>query len=166
MVDSVGLSAVASANTTIDLRGSSNGTAPSSAADGGAAPATTATKAATYYSPNLRFDQSLDQLIIQFRNPDTGEVERQYPSRQVIQQYAQAEQQRQEAEAQARLESITTGHAVDVQVQTDLNGQPVAAKPIPAPQPAAPAKPAAPQSVPQATEFQSETPSGSRGITA
>lgn len=172
MVDSVGFSAVASANTTLDPRGSANATA-ASAGDGGTAPVTTATKAATYFSPQLRFDQSTDQLLIQYRNPDTGEVERQYPSRQVVQQYEQAEQQRQAAEAQARLQSITTGHPVTVQVQTDLNGQPVAAKAVPVPQPSAPAVQSKPQlaqpaqPAPQAgSESRSAAPASGRGITA
>ncbi len=172
MVDSVGFSPIAPANAALDLRGGSAGTA-APVADSGTAPANVATKPATYFSPHIRFDQSLDQLIIQFRNPDTGQVERQYPSRQVIQQYQQIEEQRQAAEAQARRQELSTGQTVKVQVQTDLNGQPVTVKPVPSPPvspaPVAKAPQPAPASPPPASSGSAGASSGSRssrGITA
>ncbi|SRR6266481_1992035 len=147
MVDTVGSSAGAAAPLALDLRVSST-TAAAPASGGAAAPAFvgTATRPATYFNPSLRFDAGTDQIVILFRNPDTGEVLRQYPSRQVIAQYQHAQQT---ASDQS-------------QVQTSGPQARVAAPVVSA----APPRPTPPPTAPSQQGLPSDSKAGGRGITA
>jgi hypothetical protein len=49
-------------------------------------------KTVPYLSPRVRVDDSVNRVILEYRNPDTGDVERQYPSKEQIQKYQQVQQ--------------------------------------------------------------------------
>ncbi len=53
---------------------------------------------APYVSPYIAVDLTYDRAVLQIRNAQTGEVERQYPSESRLQQLAQVEQRTQSAE--------------------------------------------------------------------
>ncbi len=63
-------------------------------------------KTVPYLSPRLRVDEAVNRVIVEYRNPDNGDVERQFPSKQQIKQYEAAD--RAARDASAKSSSTTT----------------------------------------------------------
>ncbi len=48
-------------------------------------------EAAKYFSPVVRFDKDVHAAVLQYRDTDTGDVIRQFPTEQQVQVYAAGE---------------------------------------------------------------------------
>lgn len=51
----------------------------------------TASSGACYFSPVARLDPETEQVVLLYRDPDTGEVLSQYPSKKQLEEYRQAQ---------------------------------------------------------------------------
>lgn len=68
-------------------------------------------KTVPYLSPRVRIDDSVNRVILEYRNPDTGDVERQYPSKEQIKKYQQVQQSTAKPEDTKKVEQQAPANA-------------------------------------------------------
>jgi len=120
MVDTIGTAAIQARSYSTELRGagsSSGSNGAGTAARPSQSDASTTSpdadpvtqvleryRSVPYLSPRLRVDEAISRVIVEYRNPDTGDVERQFPSKQQIKKYEVADQAARAAESRAAIE--------------------------------------------------------------